>query len=146
MGALGAKGKRSGAHAQGQAVILLLDTSVLIDLLNGRKERRLLLAELLAQNNTLATTAINVAEIHAGMRDEEAARTSSLLADLRCYPATCAIAMRAGQLRRDWARRGRTLELPDLLIAATAMEYDLTLLTDNRKDFPMAELKLHPLG
>ena len=126
-------------------MILLLDTSVLIDVLNGRKLRRRLLAEMLSQNNTLATTAINVAEIYAGMRDDESAQTSALLADIHCYPITSAIAELAGRLKRDWARRGKTLQLPDLLIAATALEYDLTLLADNRRDFPMVNLKLHPL-
>jgi predicted nucleic acid-binding protein len=30
------------------------------------------------------------------------------------------------------------------MIAATALHYGLTLMTDNRKDFPMPDLKLHP--
>jgi predicted nucleic acid-binding protein len=30
-----------------------------------------------------------------------------------------------------------------MFIAATAVEYDLVLLTDNRKDFPMPELKFY---
>ena len=33
----------------------------------------------------------------------------------------------------------------DMLIAATALEHSLTLVTENRKDFPMPELSLYPL-
>jgi hypothetical protein len=35
--------------------------------------------------------------------------------------------------------------ITDTLIAATALHYGLTLITNNQKDFPMPELKLHPL-
>jgi len=34
----------------------------------------------------------------------------------------------------------------DTIIAATALHYGLTLITENKKDFPMPELQLHPLG
>ncbi len=37
---------------------------------------------------------------------------------------------------------GKTLSLADLIIAATALENGLSLMTDNRKDFPIQELDL----
>jgi predicted nucleic acid-binding protein len=55
------------------------------------------------------------------------------------------VAQRAGALRYEWARKGITLALTDTMIAATALQYGLTLITDNRKDFPMPELTIHPL-
>jgi predicted nucleic acid-binding protein len=42
-------------------------------------------------------------------------------------------------------RKGRTLSLADLIIAAVCMTEALTLITDNKKDFAMAGLTLHPL-
>jgi hypothetical protein len=48
-------------------------------------------------------------------------------------------------LRYEWARKGITLTLTDTMIAATALQYGLTLITDNKKDFPMPELTIHPL-
>ncbi len=45
-------------------------------------------------------------------------------------------------MKQAWARKGRTLALTDMLIAATALEHELTLITDNHKDFPMPELLL----
>ena len=38
-----------------------------------------------------------------------------------------------------------TLNLGDVIIAAVAIHNDLNLLTDNTKDFPMADLALYPL-
>ena len=64
---------------------------------------------------------------------------------LECYPITAAIARRAGRLKWDWSRKGRTLALDDMLIAAAALEHGLTLMTDNRIDFPMRELEMYEL-
>jgi predicted nucleic acid-binding protein len=58
---------------------LLLDTSVLIDALRLRHGRRELLAELARDGHTLATTALNVAELYAGMRPEEESRTENFI-------------------------------------------------------------------
>ena len=124
---------------------LLLDTTVLIDVLRHRHGRRELLAEAVCDGHTLAATAINVAEIYAGMRPAEAARTEMFLGALECYPVTAAIARRAGRLKWEWSRKGRTLALDDMLIAAAALEHGLTLMTDNRTDFPMPELDLYSL-
>ncbi len=51
----------------------------------------------------------------------------------------------AGLLKRDYGKKGQTLNLGDVLIAATALHNSLTLLTDNVKDFPMKELSLYPI-
>jgi len=61
-----------------------------------------------------------------------------------CFPVTYSIAERGGRLRNDWARKGRTLGLADMVVAATALEHNLALVTANRKDFPMPELKFYP--
>jgi predicted nucleic acid-binding protein len=124
---------------------LLLDTTILIDALRHRQGRRELLAEMVRQSHTLATTTINLAEIYAGMRPAEEAGTKMFLDGLECYPVTIAVARRAGRLKWEWSRKGRTLALDDMLIAAAALEHGLTLMTDNRMDFPMRELELYSL-
>lgn len=124
---------------------LLLDTTVLIDILRHQRGRRQLLTEAIHDGHAMATTAINVGEIHAGMRPTEKVRTEAFLDGLECYAITAAIARRAGRLKREWSRKGRTLALDDMLVAATALEHGLTLMTDNRMDFPMTELSLYPL-
>lgn len=126
-------------------MILLLDTTVLLDVLRARQNRRSLLAELVAGGHMLATAAINIAEVYAGMRSGEETKTEAFLADLECYPLTATIARRAGALKSAWAHKGRTLSLADMMVAATALEYSLVLITDNRKDFPLSELNLYPL-
>ncbi|HWY56085.1 MAG TPA: type II toxin-antitoxin system VapC family toxin [Terriglobales bacterium] len=124
---------------------LLLDTSVLIDVLRLRHGRRELLAELARGANTLATTALNVAELYARMRPEEEARTEEFLAALECYELTAAVGRLAGSLKNRYARKGRTLTLADTIVAAVAIERRCTLMTDNRKNFPMPEVDCYDL-
>jgi predicted nucleic acid-binding protein len=126
-------------------MIFLLDTTVLLDALRARQNRRSLLAELVAGGHVLATAAINIGEVYAGMRRGEESRTEAFLSSLDCYPLTGSIARRAGSLKSAWARKGRTLSLADMMVAATALEHGLSLMTDNRKDFPLPELNLYPL-
>lgn len=126
-------------------MIVLLDTTVLIDVLRARRNRRVLLAELVEGGHTLATGAINIGEVYAGVRPEEKAKTEVFLSNLDCYPVTAPIARRAGLLKSAWAQKGRTFSLADMMVAATALEHGLTLMTDNRRDFPLPELIFHPL-
>ena len=124
---------------------ILLDTSVLIDALRLRRGRRQWLAELVRAGHGLATSALNVAEVFAGMRPEEEARTKDFLSALQCHEITAEVAEIAGKLKSQWARKGRTLTLADMMVAAAALGQGCPLATDNRKDFPMRELDLYPL-
>jgi predicted nucleic acid-binding protein len=117
----------------------LLDTSRIIDALNGRRECRDRLKHLLDQGHTLACCTINVIEVYAGMRPKEREVTDAFLDNLEYYEVSWKVAERAGRLRYDWARRGHTLSLADVAIAAVAMEHGLTLLTDNPRHFPMLD-------
>jgi predicted nucleic acid-binding protein len=124
---------------------LLLDTSVLIDVLRLRNQRRALLAELVQAGHSLSTTTLNIAELYAGMRAGEVLATEALLSGLELYELNASAARLAGKLRITWARKGRTLALADAIVAAIAIERECSLLTDNRKDFPMPEVKFYPL-
>ena len=125
--------------------IFLLDTTVIIDAINGKRGRDRLLDGILEQRNLLACCCINVTEVYAGMRPHEAKATEALLRSLDFYDVTWDIARRAGDLKREWAGRAYTIALPDITIAAVALEYGLILITDNRKHFPMPELNVFDL-
>ena len=123
----------------------LLDTSVIIDVLNGKRNRDVLLKSLLEQGNLLACCSINVTEIYAGMLPKEEAQTERFLQSLEYYEVTWEAAQMAGLLKRDYARKGITLSVTDVMIAAVAITYELTLMTDNTKHYPMPKLKLYAM-
>ena len=124
---------------------ILLDTSVLIDVLRRRKGRREALENLLSAHHGLFTTTLNIAELYAGMRHGEERPTERLLAGLGCFDVRQSTTRLAGALKNGWSHRGQTLALIDALIAATAIEQGCALLTDNQKHFPMPEVRLYPL-
>ena len=123
----------------------LLDTSVIIDVLNNKRERPALLLDLVKSGHLLACCPINITEVYAGRRPKEQAATEGFFASLQHIPIAPAAARLAGELKRDYARKGTTLNLGDVIIAAVAIHNHLPLLTDNTKDFPMAALSLYPL-
>lgn len=124
---------------------LLLDSTVIIDHLNGRFDRTEFLDQLWEQGFDLGCCPVNITEVYAGLRVCEEAKTADFLNSLECLPVTPGIARQAGLLRRDWLKRGITLSYSDVTIAAVAINNEIPLLTDNRKHFPMPELHLFPL-
>jgi predicted nucleic acid-binding protein len=123
---------------------VLLDTSILIDLLRRRRESVERLRELTLGGFEMATAAVCIAEVYAGIRKGEESRTEALLSSLGCLPLSRRIAQRAGEITAARRRIGRTHFLDDMMIAATAMEHGCGLWTNNRKDFDLPELDLFP--
>ena len=123
----------------------LLDTSVIIDAIDAKRDRGPFLEGLLEQGHLLACCPINVTEVYAGLRPREEAVTQELLESLEYYPITWGIARLAGLLKRDYASRGVTLATTDVTIAAVALYHHLTLITDSLKHYPMTELSLYPV-
>ena len=123
----------------------LLDTTVIVDALNDKRNRKLFLLDLLKQGHLLGCCPINVTEVYAGLRPKEESATEQFLQSLQYYQITWPIARFAGLLKRDYARKGKTLTVSDATIAAVAIHHKLSLLTDNVRDFPMKELAIYPL-
>src|ERR1700676_1900272 len=101
---------------------LLLDTSVIIDVLRNRKDRRALLMELVRAGHTLGTSVINTAEVYSGIRSGEESRTEAFLVGLDEFELGSQVARAAGKLRTAWASKGRTISLVDALVAAIAID------------------------
>jgi predicted nucleic acid-binding protein len=121
--------------------VVLLDTTVLIDLLRGRRGALERLRTLRERGDVPATCATNVEEVHRGLRgDPELAAARALVAGLAVIPLGEPEGSRAGAWRREHAARGLTLTQADCLIAAAAVTAKARLATGNPRDFPMPEL------
>ncbi len=115
---------------------MLVDTDVLIDFLRGRAEA----IEFLEQNlDHLHISSVTVAELYQGVREsQERTKLTTTLSALTVLPLTEEIAEVAGLFRRDY----RTLMgcgLADCMIAATASQHHLALVTLNAKHFGMLQ-------
>ncbi len=117
---------------------VLLDTDVLINFLRGREKARDYLLSLMGEAD-LCCSVVTVAEIHAGMKEHEQAKTVDLLDSLSVVDVTRGIAEKAGAYKRTTKSQG--LELDDCIIAATAFVKGATLATGNDKHYPMSDIK-----
>lgn len=118
---------------------LLLDTSVLIDLLRGDVADESVLDP---AREPVMISAVTVHEVLAGLRDGEDALTDAVLASFAVIPLGSAEAELSAQWRRAYRSRGLMLDLADTMIAATAAIRNVPLATGNVKDFPMQELRV----
>jgi predicted nucleic acid-binding protein len=102
-------------------VVELIDTDVFIDHFRGARRLR--------AGRAASYSVVTRCELLAGKNVDEA-QVDALLGALREHPVDRDIASRAGRLRR-----GTGLRTPDALIAATALEHGLVLVTRNHRDF-----------
>ncbi len=119
----------------------LLDTTILIDLFRGRKDAIVFLDKL-SQEGSLFVCAIVVSEIFSGVRPAELPKVEEFLEAMSCIKIDYKTAKRAGLYKRDFQRKGLNLSISDTLIAATAVDHSLTLVTKNVRHFPMEELNV----
>ena len=120
----------------------LLDTNILILYLRKTAGYYELL-DSLAADDALYISAITRLEIIRGMRDREREATFDILDSLETIEINIEIADKAGELIRTWRTKGVVLEDADALIAASALEHGLALVTTNSKHFPMPDLVVY---
>jgi predicted nucleic acid-binding protein len=102
---------------------VLLDSDVLIDHLRGHRH--------LEMRDRMSISVVTRTELYAGHRREEST-VKALLERLTEFDVNAGIARRAGYIKRDAG-----LKIADALIAATALEHKLPLMTRNRRHFEL---------
>ena len=120
---------------------ILLDTDILISILRGMEPVTQRLDELFRQENSLSYSAVSVAELWQGMRQQDVQGTRHLLHQMECIPVSDAIGQLAGQYLQRFSR-SHGLILSDALIAASAATHHANLWTFNRRHYPMSESTL----
>ena len=105
----------------GAVADLLVDTDIFIDHLRGAQE-------LSVARHRVHYSVITRAELFAGNTATDLA--TRLLAPFREVAVDRSIAERSGRVAREFG-----LRLPDAIIAATALEHSLAIVTRNRRDF-----------
>ena len=119
---------------------VLIDTDILIDCLRGRDEARSFI-EALAP--TPFVSAATVAELYAGVLDDERDDLEAFLSAFRVVPITEEIARAGGLHRRDYGRTHGT-GLVDGIIAATATQVGARLATLNGRHYSMLDALIVP--
>ena len=114
----------------------LLDTNVLSAHVRGNRR---VLQRVGQYGGRLFISTVTLAEVGVWPRLHSAkikqADLDALLAGLHVLPLDEPVALRFAVVSAGLRNAGRPLPTPDLLIAATALEHDLTVVTANRRDF-----------
>ena len=133
--------------AQGRrALMFLLDTDIIISSLKGRTD---VMAHLEKHaRSPMAMSVISLMELYFGAHrsrqaESNLARVRTLEHSFRIVAADGAIAATFGNLKARMAAAGTMLDDFDLIIASTALAYNLTLVSNNERHFGRIEgLKL----
>ena len=115
--------------------MIVADSDVLIDALQGREPGAQRLAEGLEAGN-MATTAVSAFELLSGARSSQQREVvRALLAALPVLSLNQKAGETAASLRQELEGRGQTIGLADYLIAGICVSRSAALLTRNRKHF-----------
>lgn len=112
---------------------ILVDTDVIVDFLRGYTK-----AISYVENHSaeIVLSSIVVAELYAGVRDDERARLDDFVTLFPILPIISEIAKTGGLFKRDY-HKSYGIGLADALMAATAVTEDAELKTLNTKYYPM---------
>lgn len=113
--------------------MILLDTTVLIDVLRGHRPA---LDYLRSLDAPPICSEVSRVEVLRGLRARERDTGEALMRAIGWVALDESIARRAGALGRTW-RRSHALATVDLVIGATTLELGAELATSNQRHFPM---------
>ena len=127
--------------------MIIADTDVLIDYLEGRGPGAEAVSQALRRDQ-LQTTTINYFELLAGARHRRQQESVlALLESIQVLPLDVDAASRAAEVHRQLERSGTGIGMGDSLIAGIVLARGATLLTRNKRHFervpglPLAELQ-----
>ena len=121
--------------------MFLPDTNILIKYIDGEEPFKKLLSKWVMEKE-LEISVITVAEFIAGATNSEEMKLELILNEISPLSIDLEIAKTAAQYRIDFRIKTKRVYLIDCLIAATAKAHDLTLVTLDKSDYPMKDIKI----
>jgi predicted nucleic acid-binding protein len=119
----------------------LIDTDILIDYLRDYPDA---ISYVESRQEQCLISVVTGAEWYAGVREgEERTRLDGFLRAFEIIPLDLPLAVQGGLYRRDYSR-SHNVGLADALIAATATQRQVLLVTLNRRHFPRLQDVLVP--
>ena len=115
--------------------IILVDTSILIDLFRRTDKNNSVLLSLVRQGFTYSISAVTEYEIYTGALLDQVGFWDNFLQMTEVLPFDKAVAKVAVDLTRELKRKRKLIETADLFIAATAIANNLPFATLNKKHF-----------
>lgn len=118
----------------------LLDSDVIIEFLRGNKTTISLIHEL--ADDGIGCSVLTSMEVKRGLFSKQEKEAIYFFRAMKIYSVIPKIGDLAVDFIKEWRSKGKTLQLIDTAIVATAVTNNLTLVTYNKRDYPMKELRM----
>ena len=115
--------------------IVLVDTSILIDLFRKTDKSNAALVSLVRQGYSYCISAITEYEIYTGTTSSQVDFWDDFLKQTNVLTFDKAVAKVAVDINKELKRKRKLIDIADLFIAATAISNNLPIATLNRKHF-----------
>lgn len=119
--------------------MICLDTSILIDFFRKEKKENSLFFRLTQQYRIFTVSVITEYEIFVGSNQEQQEFWENFFSRIVVLPFDSASSQMAVQIFKDLKGKNKLIEIPDIFIAATAIQNNLPLATTNLKHFDRIE-------
>ncbi|MDX1640565.1 MAG: type II toxin-antitoxin system VapC family toxin [Balneolaceae bacterium] len=112
---------------------MIVDTNIIIDVLNGGDEAKIFIESKLTED--LLLSVVTVSEVYASIRNaKEIEKFENLLSLFEIIAINKHIAIEAGKLKKRYGA-SHGIRLPDAFIAATAITFQVPVATLDKKHF-----------
>ena len=118
-----------------ESTLICLDTSILIDFYRKKDKSKSLFFKLTEHYVQFAVSAITEYELYLGNSDEQNVFWDKFFSQITVLPFNTKSARQSATIYQQLKAKNKLVEVPDILIAGTAMSHNLPLATLNRKHF-----------
>jgi len=123
-------------------MLLILDSTFVIDHLKGDRRAHARWQRMFEEGDQPVVTEVIVCEVRTGLREQDEAILERMLLPTEFVQPGRETALLAGRWRAEVKNGGRTLGLPDALIAAAAFQLGGGVVTRNVRDFELTPVRI----
>jgi predicted nucleic acid-binding protein len=116
-------------------VVICLDTSILIDFYRKTDKSKSVFFKLTETYSLFAVSAVTEYELYLGNSEEQNVFWDTFFSQIAVLPFDTKAAKKAVEIYKQLRQDNKLIEIPDILIAATALQNNIPIATLNKKHF-----------
>lgn len=121
--------------------LFLPDTNILVYALKGIEPYATWFSDQINKNQ-IVISAVVIAEYLSGANKKEEEVIAYLTSQIDVLPVDLEVSMAGAKYKRDNLKKTKKVWLSDCLIAGTCKVYNAILVTEDKKDFPMKDIRI----